>query len=62
MFVWELDLLNELLVVVSRPARVDRGDFWSWTHTLDRWYLVKPTYSLLLSRLPASGTHQGVAL
>ena len=39
-----------------------QGDFWSWTHTPDRWYSVKPTYSFLLSRLPASGAPQGVAL
>ena len=36
LFVWETDLLNELLLVVTRRSRVDREDGWSWSLSPDR--------------------------
>jgi len=35
LFVWEVDLLNDLLLVVTRHSRLDREDAWSWTLSTD---------------------------
>lgn len=34
-FVWETNLLNDLLLVDERQARVERGDVWSWAHSIN---------------------------
>jgi len=62
LFVWESDLLNELLVVVTRHSRSDREDGWSWTQSSDGRYSVKSTYSHLLSTLPGFVSWEGVVL
>jgi len=61
-FVWESDLLNELLVVVNRHSWSDREDGWSWTHSSDGRYSVKSAYSILLYSLPGNGALEGVVL
>ena len=60
LFVWEMDLLADLLVVASRVSRVARVDVWFWTHSLVGHYSVKSAYSNLIKGLPASGIHEGV--
>jgi len=62
LFVWELDLLNELLCVVARTSKLEREDAWSWSHSPDGRYSVKSAYSMLIKRLPAVGAPQGEAL
>jgi len=62
LFVWKLDLLNKLLVVVTRQSRNDREDGWSWTHSSDGRYSVKSAYSHLAASLPSTDFPAGVAL
>jgi len=62
LFVWELDLLNELLVVVSRQTHVNWGDMWFWNLTPEGRYSVKLAYSFLLSRMPTLGSPEGAIL
>ena len=62
LFVWEMDLLDDLLVVASRVSRVTREDVWFWTHSPIGHYSVKLAYSNLIKGLPASGIHAGVVL
>jgi len=59
LFVSENDLLNELLVVVTRHSRVEREDVWSWTHSPDGRYSVKSAYSSLLKGVPVVGALEG---
>jgi len=62
MFVWETDLLNELLVVVSRYSRVDREDRWFWTLSPDSQCSVKSAYTHLLNGLVGSDAPAGEIL
>jgi hypothetical protein len=54
LFVWETDLLHELMLVVTRNSRVNRDDRWSWTHSSDGRYSVKSAYTHLSKSLPSS--------
>jgi len=62
LFVWELDLLNELLVVVARISRVDKEDRWAWTLSYDGRFSVKSAYGHLLSNLPGIDAPVGEVL
>jgi len=59
LFVWEADLLNQLLLVVVRNTCVARGDAWSWRFSSDGLFSFKSAYSFLLPRLPASSAPVG---
>ncbi|KEH37040.1 hypothetical protein MTR_2g029410 [Medicago truncatula] len=56
LFIWELDLLADLLVVATRRSRVVRDDEWSWNISLDGRYSMKSAYSHLIKALPAAGS------
>jgi hypothetical protein len=62
LFVWEMNLLTDLLVVAFRASRVAREDVWSWTHSPDSRFSVKSAYSLLIQGLPDPGILEGVVL
>jgi len=62
LFVWEADLLNQLLLIAAKNTRVARGDTWSWRFSFDGQYSVKSAYSVLLRRLPASSALVGDSL
>ena len=55
LFVWEYDLLADLLVVANMLSIVVREDVWSWTISPDGRYSVKSAYSNLMKGLPAAG-------
>ena len=61
LFVWEADLLIELLEVVSSP-REGREDVWSWIHCPDGRYSVKSAYAYLSKILPVPGAPNGEIL
>jgi hypothetical protein len=62
LFVWETELLNQLLLMVTSPSRVDREDKWTWTLSPDGRYSVKSACSSLLRGLPAVGAPKGDTL
>jgi len=62
LFVWENDLLTELLRVVSRQSRSDREDWWSCTLSQDGRYSVKSAYSHLVQGLPGVGVRSELTL
>jgi hypothetical protein len=61
LFVWESDLLFDLLVVATRPTRVDREDTWSWINSPDGRYSVKSAYSILSKGLVPEGIPRGLS-
>ena len=62
LFLWELDLLVDLLQVATRLSRVDREDRWSWSCSPDGRLSVKSAYSIHIKGLPATGTPVGEEL
>lgn len=62
LFVWELDLLAELLVVAARLSRSVREDRWFWATNHDGCYSVKSAYSNLLRGLLVEAAPEGVVL
>lgn len=62
LFIWESELLVDLLAVAVRPLRVNREDRWSWSISTDGLYSVKSAYSILIKDLPATGTPVGEEL
>jgi len=62
LFVWESDLLNDLLVVVTRVSRSDKEDGWPWTLSSDGRYSVKLAYSHLLDSLQDNVAQDGTVL
>jgi len=62
LFVWESNLLNDILLVVVRHSSSDREDSWSWTLCHEGRYSVKSAYSHLLKGLPSSGAPEGDTL
>ena len=61
-FVWEVDLLIELLGVATRQTRVDREDFWFSLPNPDGRFSVKSACSLLFKGLPDASAPQGDTL
>jgi len=62
LFVWEADMLSDLLVVATRRSMVEREDVWSWTLSLDGRYSVKSAYSSLIKGLTNPGIPHGEVL
>jgi hypothetical protein len=52
-FVWEENLLEDLLLVINAAQISDRGDSWSWQPTNDALFTVKSAYHIV-SNLSAS--------
>jgi hypothetical protein len=62
LFVYEADMLSDLLAVAIRGAMVVSEDVWSWTLSRDGRYSVKSAYSSLLKGLQVLGIPQGEVL
>lgn len=62
LFVWESDLLVEMLGVVTRNSHTNKDDRWVWAYSSDGRYSVKSAYGHLLSRLPGTDAPVGEAL
>jgi len=60
LFVWESDLLSDLLALATKPPKVEREDTWSWTNSPDGRYSVKSAYSILIKGLLTTGTPRGL--
>ena len=61
LFVWEAELLHELLAVLS-SSREGRDDVWSWIHSPDGRYSVKSAYTFLSKSLQVPGAPDGETL
>lgn len=62
LFVWEYDLLTDLLEVAKRHSRIVREDAWYWSISPDGRYSVKSAYSNLIKSLSTAGCPEGVVL
>jgi hypothetical protein len=55
LFVWELNLLNEMLVIINSAVLTGESDRWGWRLEKDEDFTVKSTYELVSNMLLPSG-------
>jgi len=58
LFVWESDLLVDLLLMARRPTCLDKEDEWSWSLSPDGHFSVKSAYLALSKGLSPTGARR----